>query len=226
MCFSQATKCWLGPKSEQMLKCRTICFQQLISRLGLSQWVRNKHSWSCHLIIPIHLLNSLSFDSAMLAYFFYFFLERNIFVPHLEMYAYNEVRAFSMFQYSWSGDEGVHLSLDWFICLFVCLFFETGFLCIALAVLEFTLQTRLVSISEILLSARIKGVCHQCPAWLIFIWQLEIYLIWCPYDLTTLFLSFTLSTSFSHLSNRNLFFHMMSEVRIQGLGNTASCDFL
>jgi hypothetical protein len=27
----------------------------------------------------------------------------------------------------------------WVVCLFVCLFFETGFLCIALAVLELTL---------------------------------------------------------------------------------------
>jgi hypothetical protein len=27
----------------------------------------------------------------------------------------------------------------WFVCLFVCLFFETGFLCVALAVLELTL---------------------------------------------------------------------------------------
>jgi hypothetical protein len=26
-----------------------------------------------------------------------------------------------------------------FVCLFVCLFFETGFLCVALAVLELTL---------------------------------------------------------------------------------------
>ena len=33
-------------------------------------------------------------------------------------------------------------------CLFVCLF-ETGFLCIALAVLELTLQTRLALNSEI-----------------------------------------------------------------------------
>jgi hypothetical protein len=38
-----------------------------------------------------------------------------------------------------------------FVCLFVCLFFETGFFCVALAVLELTLQTRLASNSEILL---------------------------------------------------------------------------
>jgi hypothetical protein len=35
-----------------------------------------------------------------------------------------------------------------FVCLFVC-FFETGFLCVALAVLELTLSTRLASNSEI-----------------------------------------------------------------------------
>ena len=49
-------------------------------------------------------------------------------------------------------------SPDFFFCcwgLFVCLFFgfsETGFLCIALAVLELTLQTRLAWNSEIRLS--------------------------------------------------------------------------
>jgi hypothetical protein len=36
--------------------------------------------------------------------------------------------------------------LDLFVCLFV---FETGFLCVALAVLELTLETRLASNSEI-----------------------------------------------------------------------------
>jgi hypothetical protein len=38
-----------------------------------------------------------------------------------------------------------------FVFLFVCfvLFYETGFLCVALAVLELTLKTRLVSNSEI-----------------------------------------------------------------------------
>jgi hypothetical protein len=42
-----------------------------------------------------------------------------------------------------------------FVCLFVCLFcfvFETGFLCVALAILELTLQTRLALNSEICLS--------------------------------------------------------------------------
>jgi hypothetical protein len=41
-----------------------------------------------------------------------------------------------------------------FVCLFVCflfLFFETGFLCVALAVLELTLWSRLASNSEICL---------------------------------------------------------------------------
>jgi hypothetical protein len=51
--------------------------------------------------------------------------------------------------------------------LFFC-FFETGFLCIILAVLELTLQTRLALDSEIHLPlplpAGIKGVCHHCPA--------------------------------------------------------------
>jgi hypothetical protein len=39
-----------------------------------------------------------------------------------------------------------------FVCLFLCLFFETGFLCVALAVLELTLQTKLALNSEICLS--------------------------------------------------------------------------
>jgi hypothetical protein len=47
-------------------------------------------------------------------------------------------------------------------------FFETGFLCVALAVLELTLWTRLASNSEIaylcLPSAGIKGVRHHHPA--------------------------------------------------------------
>jgi hypothetical protein len=42
---------------------------------------------------------------------------------------------------------------EFLFCLFVWffgfLFFETGFLCIALAILELTLETRLVSNSEI-----------------------------------------------------------------------------
>ena len=39
-----------------------------------------------------------------------------------------------------------------FVCLFVCfIFFETRFLCVALAVLELTLETRLAANSEILL---------------------------------------------------------------------------
>jgi hypothetical protein len=55
-----------------------------------------------------------------------------------------------------------------FVCLFVFWFFETGFLCVALAVLELTLWTRLASNSEIaylcLPSAGIKGVRHHHPA--------------------------------------------------------------
>ena len=48
-------------------------------------------------------------------------------------------------------------------------FFETGFLCIALSVLELTLYTRLASNSEICLPLLsqvlgIKGVCHHRPA--------------------------------------------------------------
>jgi hypothetical protein len=38
-----------------------------------------------------------------------------------------------------------------FVCLFICLFFETGFLCVALAVLELTLYTKLALNSEIYL---------------------------------------------------------------------------
>ena len=51
-------------------------------------------------------------------------------------------------------------------------FFETGFLCVALAVLELTRQTRLASNSEIpclcLPSAGIKGMLHHGPALLCF----------------------------------------------------------
>jgi len=53
------------------------------------------------------------------------------------------------------------------VCLFGFLFFETGFLCVALAVLELTLKTRLALYSEICLplplSAGIKGVRHHAP---------------------------------------------------------------
>ena len=46
---------------------------------------------------------------------------------------------------------------------------ETGFLCVALAILELTLKTRLASNSEIHLpSAGIKGVQHYCLAYLKF----------------------------------------------------------
>ena len=46
---------------------------------------------------------------------------------------------------------------------------ETGFLCVALAILELTLKTRLASNSEIHLpSAGIKGVHHYCLAYLKF----------------------------------------------------------
>jgi hypothetical protein len=45
--------------------------------------------------------------------------------------------------------------------LFVCLFFETGFLCIALAVLELTLWTRLASNSEIRLSLPPNSFCFK-----------------------------------------------------------------
>ena len=49
-----------------------------------------------------------------------------------------------------------------FVFLFFCCFFETGFLYIALAVLELTLRTRLALNSEICLpSAGIKGVRHH-----------------------------------------------------------------
>jgi hypothetical protein len=45
--------------------------------------------------------------------------------------------------FSWVGKRaergwGIYPDLL-FVCLFVCLFFKTGFLCVALAVLEFTL---------------------------------------------------------------------------------------
>ena len=54
-----------------------------------------------------------------------------------------------------------------FVCLFVLLFFERGFLCVDLAVLEHTLYTKLVSDSDILglcqPSDRIKDIKHHCP---------------------------------------------------------------
>jgi hypothetical protein len=46
-------------------------------------------------------------------------------------------------QFFWFGGWG------WCCCLFVCLFSETGFLCVPLNVLELTLPTRLSSNSEI-----------------------------------------------------------------------------
>jgi hypothetical protein len=52
-----------------------------------------------------------------------------------------------------------------FVCLFFfcfVLFFKRGFLCIALAVLELTLQTRLASNSEICLP--LPPECWDCPA--------------------------------------------------------------
>jgi hypothetical protein len=53
-----------------------------------------------------------------------------------------------------------------FIFYFCC--FETGFLCVALSVLELTLYNRLASNSEICLplppKAGIKGVHHHCLA--------------------------------------------------------------
>ena len=53
-------------------------------------------------------------------------------------------------------------------CFVFVLFFESGFLCVALAVLELTLKTRLASNSDIHLlclpSAGIKGVCHYLQA--------------------------------------------------------------
>jgi hypothetical protein len=42
-----------------------------------------------------------------------------------------------------------HENTHFIFCLFVCLFFETGFLCVALDVLELTLQTRLAWNSKI-----------------------------------------------------------------------------
>lgn len=50
----------------------------------------------------------------------------------------------------------------WFF-FFVCLFLKQGFLCIALAVLELTLSTRLALNSLCFPSARIKGICHHHP---------------------------------------------------------------
>ena len=60
--------------------------------------------------------------------------------------------------------------------IFVCLFFKTGFLFVALAVLELTLQIRLASNSEIRLPLTPVGVrsVHNTTAWLsphfFFIW--------------------------------------------------------
>ena len=45
----------------------------------------------------------------------------------------------------------IYIFFFFLFCLFVCLFFETGFLCIALALLELTLKTRLASNQEICL---------------------------------------------------------------------------
>jgi hypothetical protein len=55
-----------------------------------------------------------------------------------------------------------------FFCFVLfCFVFETGFLCVALAVLELTLETRLAlnqkSACLCLSSAGIKGECHHCP---------------------------------------------------------------
>jgi hypothetical protein len=60
---------------------------------------------------------------------------------------------------------GKHQSLTLFIYLFIYLFIwflETEFLCVDLAVLELTLQTRLTSNVHLPLlpSAGIKGVCY------------------------------------------------------------------
>jgi hypothetical protein len=58
-----------------------------------------------------------------------------------------------------------------FVVVLFC-FLETGFFCIALAVLELTLYSRVALNSEIHLplpclpSAGIKGVYHHCPAFL------------------------------------------------------------
>ena len=53
-----------------------------------------------------------------------------------------------------------------FFCFVLFVFFKTGFLCVALAVLELTLQTRLSSNSEIHLPLPSKcwGMHHHCPA--------------------------------------------------------------
>ena len=60
--------------------------------------------------------------------------------------------------FGFGGDGG-------FLFLFIYLFFESGFLCVALAVLELTLQTRLALNSErsscFYLFARIKSVHHH-----------------------------------------------------------------
>jgi hypothetical protein len=47
------------------------------------------------------------------------------------------------------ASTGPDLASLLFVCLFVCLFFEAGILCVSLAVLEITLQTRLALNSEI-----------------------------------------------------------------------------
>jgi hypothetical protein len=60
-----------------------------------------------------------------------------------------------------------------FVCLFVCLFFETGFLCIALAVLELTFRPgwprTQKSACLCLPSAGIKGVRHHSRLQLLFL---------------------------------------------------------
>ena len=56
----------------------------------------------------------------------------------------------------------LHFFVVVFLFLFLFLFFQTGFLCIALAVLELTLQTRLASNSEICLP--LPPECWDCPA--------------------------------------------------------------
>ncbi|EDL09280.1 mCG144590, partial [Mus musculus] len=61
-----------------------------------------------------------------------------------------------------------HILLIFFgvVCLFVCLFFKTGFLCVALAVLELALQTSVTlnsRDSRVCLSLRSSGIKGAAP---------------------------------------------------------------
>ena len=84
----------------------------------------------------------------------------------------------------------VFLSFFGFVCLFVCfgfVFFETGFLCVALAVLELTLKTRLASNSDLPDSAEIKGVSHRRPAFGVLFYSSVAFLFVCLFVLDLFF---------------------------------------